>query len=134
MRVGAAISAAIAIWLFVSKDAGGAMDRFAQILGVAMVLLACWVAVAGRPPVAQAAWQMVWPEKVDALAIVTIVGGTVGGYITFAGAHRLIDAGHSGPEQVPAAIRSATLGVAVATIMRVVLFLGALGIVSFTPR
>jgi Mn2+/Fe2+ NRAMP family transporter len=130
VRVGAAISAAIAIWLFVSKDAGRAMDRFAQILGVAMVLLACWVAVAARPPLARAAWQTLWPERLDALAVVTIVGGTVGGYITFAGAHRLIDAGHTGSEQVPTAIRSASLGIAVATVMRVVLFLGALGIVS----
>ncbi len=33
------------------------------------------------------------PEQVDPIAIVTLVGGTVGGYITFAGAHRLLDAG-----------------------------------------
>jgi Mn2+/Fe2+ NRAMP family transporter len=58
------------------------------------------------------------------------VGGTVGGYITFAGAHRLLDAGIAGPQAVAQATRSAGLGIGVATLMRVVLFLAALGIVS----
>jgi Mn2+/Fe2+ NRAMP family transporter len=69
------------------------------------------------------------PVRLDALAVVTIVGGTVGGYITFAGAHRLLDAGISGPGAVGRATRSAGLGIGVATVMRVVLFLGALGVV-----
>jgi Mn2+/Fe2+ NRAMP family transporter len=38
----------------------------------------------------------IWPEKIDVMKIVTLVGGTVGGYISFAGAHRLIDAGIKG--------------------------------------
>jgi Mn2+/Fe2+ NRAMP family transporter len=33
------------------------------------------------------------PDTIDMMAIVTLVGGTVGGYITFSGGHRLIDAG-----------------------------------------
>ena len=32
------------------------------------------------------------------MAIITLVGGTVGGYISFAGAHRLLDAGLGGKE------------------------------------
>ena len=130
VRIGAAISAAFAVWLFLSKDAGRAMDRFAQVLGGAMVALACWVAVAARPPIADAVVRTVWPSEVDALAIVTIVGGTVGGYITFAGAHRLVDAGYIGAARIPPAMRAASLGVGVATMMRIVLFLGALGIVA----
>jgi Mn2+/Fe2+ NRAMP family transporter len=54
----------------------------------------------------------------------------VGGYITFAGAHRLLDAGLGGPESVGAATRSATSAIVIASIMRVVLFLGALGVVT----
>ena len=50
-----------------------------------------------------------------------VVGGTVGGYITFAGAHRLLDAGLRGPEGVGRALRSAGVGVGIATVMRVVL-------------
>jgi Mn2+/Fe2+ NRAMP family transporter len=127
---GAALSAALAIGLFLSKEAGRAMDRFAQAMGGVMIVLALYVAVAAHPPVGEAMLRTVMPLQLDVLAIVTIVGGTVGGYITFAGAHRLLDAGIQGSDSVAEATRSAGLGIGVATVMRVVLFLAALGIVS----
>jgi Mn2+/Fe2+ NRAMP family transporter len=130
VKTGAIISAAFAIGLFLSREAGRAMDRFAQAMGGVMILLAAAVAVASHPPLGLAAVRTVAPAAVDGLAIVTIVGGTVGGYITFAGAHRLLDAGMAGPAAVGQATRSAALGIGVATLMRVVLFLAALGVVS----
>ncbi|MFN0180851.1 MAG: NRAMP family divalent metal transporter [Gemmatimonadales bacterium] len=130
VRAGAALSAALGVAIFLVRDAGGAMDRFAQILGGLMVLVAGYVAFAADPPLGEAVLRTVVPNRIDPLAIVTIVGGTVGGYITFAGAHRLLDAGLSGPDATRAAVRSATLGITVASIMRVVLFLGALGVVT----
>jgi Mn2+/Fe2+ NRAMP family transporter len=130
VKAGAALSAAVAIALFLSREAGRAVDRFAQVMGGVMIALACYVAVASEPPVAEAALRTVAPERLDVLAIVTIVGGTVGGYITFAGAHRLLDAGIAGPQAVGHATRSAGLGIGVATLMRVVLFLASLGVVS----
>jgi Mn2+/Fe2+ NRAMP family transporter len=129
-RWGAAVSAALAIALFLSREAGRAMDRFAQVMGAVMILLAVYVAVASHPPLGEAVMRAIVPIRIDALAIVTIVGGTVGGYITFAGAHRLLDAGVAGPEAVGQATRSAGLGIGVASVMRVVLFLAALGVVS----
>jgi Mn2+/Fe2+ NRAMP family transporter len=68
--------------------------------------------------------------KLNVLAIVTIVGGTVGGYITFAGGHRLLDAGVSGRGSLRRVTQSASTGIVIASIMRVVLFLAALGVVS----
>lgn len=130
VRWGAALSAGLAMLLFLSREAGRAMDRFAQAMGGIMVVLATTVAVTSGPPLGEVVLRTVAPIRVDVLAIVTIVGGTVGGYITFAGAHRLLDAGLSGPEAVPRALRAAFLGIGVATVMRVVLFLGALGIVA----
>ncbi len=130
VRWGAALSAGLAMLLFLSREAGRAMDRFAQAMGGIMVVLATAVAVTSGPPLGEVTLRTVAPIRVDVLAIVTIVGGTVGGYITFAGAHRLLDAGLSGPEAVPRALRAAILGIGVATVMRVVLFLGALGIVA----
>lgn len=129
-RVGAAMSAAVAIGLFVIPEAGRAMDRFAQWLGILMIALALYVAVASSPPYGEAVVSSVAPSRIDILSIVTIVGGTVGGYITFAGAHRLIDAGIVGAERLGDVTRSATLAISVASIMRVVLFLGALGVVT----
>ncbi len=130
VKAGAALSAAIAIWLFLSREAGRAMDRFAQLMGGVMIVLAGYVAIASHPPVREAIVRSVLPTHLDVLAVVTIVGGTVGGYITFAGAHRLLDAGLAGPEAVGQATRSAGLGIGVASVMRVVLFLAALGVVS----
>jgi len=127
---GAIASAIFAIGIFVFREAGKVMDRLAIGLGAVLILLTVYVAVSTAPPIAEAALRSVWPLQMDALSIVTIVGGTVGGYITFAGAHRLVDAGVHGIGAVPEVTRSAVTAISVATIMRVVLFLAALGIVS----
>lgn len=129
-RLGAVISAAIAILLFLLRDAGKAMDRFAQGMGAIMILLTLYVAFSARPPIGEAAYRSVLPAEMDILVIVTLVGGTVGGYITFAGGHRLIDAGLTGVAALPAVSRSAVTGIAVTGMMRVLLFLAALGIVA----
>jgi Mn2+/Fe2+ NRAMP family transporter len=130
VATGAVLSAVAAVALFVFKEAARAMDRFAQLLGALMIALVGYVAVASRPPLGEAIVRTIAPTELDALAVVTIVGGTVGGYITFAGAHRLLDAGVSGAGAIGAVTRSATSGILIASLMRVVLFLAALGVVS----
>lgn len=135
-ETGAVISAAIAVLLLLSKEAGRAMDRFAQILGVVMIVLTLYVAYRSSPPVGEAIQRSCVPLiDVDRrpaffLAIVTLVGGTVGGYITFAGGHRLLDAGIKGVAALPQVTRSSVSGVLVTAVMRTVLFLAALGVVS----
>lgn len=128
--VGAVVSAAIAIGIFLVKEAGRAMDRFTLVLGFVLVGLTLFVAIASSPPLGEAALRSFAPERIDILSIVTIVGGTVGGYITFAGAHRLVDAGVRGTERLRDVTRSAVLAIGIASLMRVVLFLAALGVVS----
>lgn len=130
VAVGAVGSALLAIGLFLLKDAGRAMDRFTTMLGVVLVALTWYVAFASGPPVAAAVRETFAPSRIDVLAIVTIVGGTVGGYITFAGAHRLLDAGVQGEEAIGKVTRSAFWAIGIATLMRVVLFLAALGVTS----
>ncbi|NCB60761.1 MAG: divalent metal cation transporter, partial [Gammaproteobacteria bacterium] len=51
---GAIISAAIAVGIFLSKEAGMAMDRLAQLAGVVMVVLTCYVAFSSGAPVGEA--------------------------------------------------------------------------------
>jgi len=130
VRTGAVLSAALAVALFIVKEAGRAMDRFTVVLGFVMVGLSAYVAIVSAPPLGDAVLRSVLPTTIAPLSIITIVGGTVGGYITFAGAHRLLDAGVSGPGAVRSATNSATSAIAIASVMRVVLFLGALGVVS----
>ena len=130
VEVGAVISAAIAIAIFLVKDAGRVMDLFVKVLGIVMLVLIVYVVYAAQPPLIEAAYRTLIPEKIDARAIVTLVGGTVGGYITFAGAHRLIDAGISGPEALGEVNRSAVMGITLTAAIRILLFLAALGVVS----
>ena len=119
-----------AIFIFVVKEAGKAMDRVAQIAGFVMMLLMMYVAISTSPPVGEAVVNTFDPEQISIFAIVTLVGGTVGGYITFAGGHRLLDAGVKGVESLPEVTKSSVTGILVTGIMRIALFLAVLGVVS----
>lgn len=127
---GAIISAVFAIFIFVVKEAGKAMDKVAQVAGLVMILLMLYVAFTTSPPVGEAIVRTFVPSEISIFAIVTLVGGTVGGYITFAGGHRLLDAGVKGIESIPDVTKSSVTGIAVTGIMRVALFLAVLGVVS----
>lgn len=127
---GACIAAAIAIAVFLNKQIGKAMDRFTQFMGGIMILAFIYIAWISSPPLQQAAMRTVVPIKVDFVSIITLVGGTVGGYITFAGGHRLIDAGVKGVSALPTVNRSAVIGISVASLVRICLFLASLGMIS----
>jgi Mn2+/Fe2+ NRAMP family transporter len=131
-EMGAIISCGIALVIFASKDAGSVMDRVAQVLGGLMVLLTFYAMFSNNPPYGEAVAKTFIPDDVGILMlpIITIVGGTVGGYITFAGGHRLLDAGVVGKESLPDVNRAAVTGVVVTGIMRVILFLAVLGVVT----
>ncbi|WP_426124303.1 NRAMP family divalent metal transporter [Pararhizobium sp. PWRC1-1] len=127
---GGAISALIAIGIFSSKRAGVAIDRLIVVAGVLMILLTLYVAIVSAPPVGDALFQTFLPSTIDFATITTIVGGTVGGYITYSGAHRLLDKGTVGIENLGAVNRAALTGIAVTGLMRYVLFLAILGVVA----
>ena len=127
---GGLLSAVLALFIFSSARAGMAVDRLIIWLGVLMIALTTYVAFVSQPPVGEALRQTVWPELVDWAAITTIVGGTVGGYITYAGAHRLLDRGTVGEENLGAVTAGALNGIAVTGVMRYVLFLAILGVTA----
>ncbi|WP_137120173.1 NRAMP family divalent metal transporter [Segeticoccus rhizosphaerae] len=127
---GGALSALFAIGIFVYKRAGLAMDRLVILLGGLMIGLTAYVAVTSGPPVGQALRNVVLPEKVDFLATTTLIGGTIGGYIVYAGAHRLLDSKITGPQNVADITRTSIIGVLVTGVMRIILFLAILGVVA----
>jgi Mn2+/Fe2+ NRAMP family transporter len=129
-RVGGAISAVIAIAIFLAKRAGAVVDRVVIVAGLVMIVLTVIVAILSGPPVGEALRQTVLPDTINFATITTIVGGTVGGYITYAGAHKLLDSGTAGPENVREVNRAAVSGIIVTGIMRYVLFLAVLGVVA----
>ncbi|MBM3915894.1 MAG: divalent metal cation transporter [Sphingomonadales bacterium] len=127
---GAAISAAIALLIFLRKDSLQWMDAFTRVLGLLMIALTVYVVFKASPPLSEALQRTFVPATIDLTAIITLVGGTVGGYISFAGAHRLLDAGLIGKENTAAVGRSAISAILLASVMRVLLFLAALGVVA----
>ncbi|MCF0038801.1 NRAMP family divalent metal transporter [Dyadobacter fanqingshengii] len=129
VKVGAVLSAAIAIGIFLFKEAGKVMDIFSRVLGMLMIILILYIAFTSHPPLVSALHHTILPEKFDAMAAVTLVGGTVGGYISFAGAHRLLDSGISGEASLSQVNRSAATGILITTVIRYLLFLAALGVV-----
>jgi len=124
------ISAGFAVLVFVFKNAGQAMDYFTRILGTIMILLMAYVAVSSNPPMIETVQKSLLPDKVDTMIIITLVGGTVGGYISFSGAHRLLLGGITGKEMISDVRQSANRAIGIASLMRVLLFLAALGVVS----
>lgn len=129
VKTGAVISACIALFIFWVKEAGKAMDWFTKILGFVMIGLTLYVAIISEPPVGEALYRTFIPETINTTAIVTLVGGTVGGYISFAGAHRLLDAGIKGQSHLRQVTRSSINAILLASTMRVLLFLASLGVV-----
>ncbi len=129
-KIGGAVSALIAIGLFLSKRAGVAIDRAVVVLGVVMITLTTFVAIVSGPPVGAVLRNVVLPEQVSALAITTLIGGTVGGYIVYAGAHRLLDSGVSGRNNVQTITQASIIGILITGLMRILLFLAILGVVT----
>jgi Mn2+/Fe2+ NRAMP family transporter len=129
-EMGALFSGLIAIGVFLFKEAGRLMDKFAQILGFLMILLTLYVMFTSSPPVGEAVTKTFMPDTIDFMAIITLVGGTVGGYITFAGGHRLLEAGIKGRDALPEITKSSVSAIGIASLMRIFLFLASLGIVA----
>lgn len=131
-KVGYVLAGVLAILVFLSRNAKGAMDTLTKILVAIMIVVIFIVIVVVKPPVGSAIKNTFVPDAgVQALvpAIITLLGGTVGGYITFAGAHRLIDAGITGEKNLKEINKSSVMGIGIATIVRIFLFLAVLGVV-----
>jgi Mn2+/Fe2+ NRAMP family transporter len=129
-QTGAIVSGVIALALFWIREMGKMLDNFTKIVGSVKILLTLIIAISSHPPMAEAFRQTFLPETISSQAIVTIVGGTVGGYITFSGAHRLLDAGIKGRDHIREVNRSAINGIAISGFMRFILFLAVLGVLS----
>lgn len=126
---GAIISAVCAVALFLNKEMGKAMDMFTKILGMTMIAMVLFMVFKTRPPIGLALKETVLPSQIDWMTILTLVGGTVGGYITFAGAHRIIDAGITGEAHLWQISSGSVRAIGITGIMRYLLFLAILGVV-----
>lgn len=133
MRWGTLITGVLAICIFLIRNAQKAMDYVTTVLSAGIILVVVLLIFLVHPPLLEAARCTVVPkESVRNLfpAIVTLLGGTIGGYITFSGAHRLIDDGMVGEGHLRQVQKSALSGIGIAAVLRFLLFLAILGVVS----
>jgi Mn2+/Fe2+ NRAMP family transporter len=128
--LGAIVSVIVSLVVLDRPIAGRGLDLFTKVLGVLMIALTAVIVIVSGPDYLAALRGAVWPSRIELLPVVTLVGGTVGGYITFSGVHRLLDAGVGGPRDVSRLTAAAVNGILVTAVMRVLLFLAVLGVVA----
>lgn len=127
---GALIAGILAILIFVVKNALTVMDRTVQILAVIVLGILIYVLFIMKIPYGTAIQHTFVPSKVDFYSIVTIVGGTVGGYISFSGGHRILEGGLIGEKNIKYANEGALTGIGIASLVRILLFLACLAVVT----
>ena len=136
VKAGCIISGAIGILIFLSKDAKEGMDKLTKYLGTMMSLVVLYVVFKSKPPVGEAVAGIASFDQAPdlVLPLITLLGGSCGGYIAFSGAHRLLDAGYKGEKDLPKVRQSVLMGVGVSGTMRILLFLAVLGVVTAMPE
>jgi Mn2+/Fe2+ NRAMP family transporter len=129
-KLGCILGGLLAICIFLSKGGKSLVDRFAQIMGGIIIVVMIVVCFSSQPPVGEAVARIFTPENPkDLIApMITLLGGSCGGYITFSGAHRLLDAGYGGKDDVAHFRKSVLTGISVSGIVRILLFLCVLGV------
>jgi Mn2+/Fe2+ NRAMP family transporter len=129
-QIGAIISTVFVLLIFNSKKSMLILDYVVKIMGILMLILIFSMLFLVKIDWILLLKSFILPEKIDKMAILTIIGGTVGGYISFAGIHRLLDAGISGSDNLRKIDKSASFGIILTGICRIFLFIGTLGVVS----
>lgn len=132
--LGAVASAVLAVWLLARPAAMKPLDVFVQWLGFLMLALTASIMVMSHPDYLLAAERSIVPSTLPTGSILTLVGGTVGGYITFSGAHRLLASGLKGEEAIQDFDGAAIRGILVTAAMRTILFLAILGVLQGTTQ
>jgi len=131
-RLGSILAGVLGIFIFSNKNAKTLMDKVATVLAALILISVAYVAVISEPPLGEVASGMTkFSELPDMFtALTTILGGSCGGYIAFSGAHRLLDAGISGKENVGQIRTSVITGCGSSGVVRILLFLAVLGTCS----
>ena len=134
--IGAVVAGCLGIIIFINfinKNAKTIMDKVATLLAAIILITVLVVAVISQPPLGEVAKgvtrvdYLLNPENNAFTALTTLLGGSCGGYIAFSGAHRLLDAGISGPENVGHVRKSVIQGCGTSGAVRILLFLAVLG-------
>lgn len=132
-KVGAVVAGCLGIIIFINKNAKTIMDKVATILAAIILVTVLVVAIISEPPLGEVGKGLVDfqylldPKTKMFTALTTLLGGSCGGYIAFSGAHRLLDAGICGNENIGHVRKSVLQGCGTSGAVRILLFLAVLG-------
>ena len=116
-KVGAVVAGCLGIIIFINKNAKTIMDKVATILAAIILVTVLVVAIISEPPLGEVGKGLVDfqylldPKTKMFTALTTLLGGSCGGYIAFSGAHRLLDAGICGNENIGHVRKSVLQGI-----------------------
>ena len=132
---GGIITGVAALTIFMLKNAMRAMDTISKLIGLIAIVIIFIIILIVKPPAGEAVHEIfsTKPSFSLLLGIQTILGGTVGGYTSFSGAHRLLDAGIYGEKNIKKVTQSAVTGISIVTVVRILLFLAVFGVVCASP-
>ena len=120
----------LAIFIFLSKSAKTLVDILVKILAGIIIAAMAVICITSRPPLAETVMHILEPDEPVKLLMptLTLLGGSCGGYVSFSGAHRLLDAGYNGKNDVKHFRSSVLTGICMSGTMRILLFLCVLGV------
>lgn len=129
VSLGGLISGLIVAIIFISNQNLRIIDFLVKILAIVMVLCIVYMAFNVKLPIDKLALGTFMPDQIDYKSTITLVGGTVGGYISFAGAHRLLESNIYGVENLKKVTKSAYSGILVTGVFRYMFFISILGVI-----
>lgn len=130
-KVGAAMCGLLAICVFLSRNAKSIVDKIAKILGGLIIFIMVVICFISKPPMGQVVTRLFTPENPGSMvfSMITMLGTCCGGYIAFAGPHRLLDENYGGAAgDLQHFRKTAWTGISVSGSVRVLIYLCALGV------
>lgn len=132
IKLSSIICGIIGILIFTSRSGINLIDKMTKYLGIIMIMIVIYTVSTNNPPIQETINCIMYPENIKPLIfpMLTLLGGSVGGYITFVGGHRLIDSGVTGRENIKEIDKSILSGIGIVSMIRILFFLAVLGVVD----
>lgn len=134
VKVGATIGVFLAILIFAFKAGRDNLDLIAPILGVVILLITAftYIFVFNKVPYDEVFVRTIMPQNIERtiVPIAMVLAGTIGGYISLSGAHRLIDGKITGMKYRHVVTNASNLSVILTSLVRVFIFLIVIALIA----
>lgn len=134
LKIGATIGVLLTLTIFMFKTGRDKLDIIAPILGIAIILITgfTYFFVFLKVPYDVVLVRTVIPENLGKtiIPIAMVLAGTIGGYISLSGAHRLIDGKITGEKNKTIVTEASNLSVILTSLVRLFIFFIIIGLTA----